>query len=89
MRASVAEKSHDTVNESPEGTTFNWDAKGTPVPMSGYRPTAKLEFDSTKLTAAKMTKLESILYGSTTAASSLPAPATILSELQSVVEPTT
>lgn len=84
LRASVAEKAHDTVNDSPEGKTFSWDAKGTPVPMAGYKPTAKLEFDSTKLSTARMTKLEDLLYGSATAAAALPSPATILAELQAV-----
>lgn len=64
LRASVAEKAHDTVNESPEAQTMSWDAKGTPVPVPGYKPTAKLEFDSTVLGSAKMAALEALLYGS-------------------------
>lgn len=84
LSASPTEKSHDTVNDSPDAQTFSWDAEGTPVPMTGYKPTAKLEFDSTKLGAAKMKALEDILYGSTTAASRLPTPNEILTALQAV-----
>lgn len=84
LSASPTEKSHDTVNDSPDAQTFSWDAEGTPVPMTGYKPTAKLEFDSTKLGEAKMKALEDILYGSTTAASRLPTPNEILTALQAV-----
>lgn len=84
VTASPTEKSHDTVNDSPDAQTFNWDGEGTPVPMTGYKPTAKLEFDSTKLGAAKMKALEDILYGSTTAASRLPSPDEILSAIKSI-----
>lgn len=84
LSASPTEKSHDTVNDSPDAQTFSWDAEGTPVPMAGYKPTAKLEFDSTKLGAAKMKALEDILYGSATAASRLPTPSEILTALQAV-----
>lgn len=84
LSASPTEKSHDTVNDSPDAQTFSWDAEGTPVPMTGYKPTAKLEFDSTKLGEKKMKALEDILYGSTTAASRLPTPNEILTALQTV-----
>ena len=72
------------MNDSPEANPWSWDAEGTPVPMTGYKPTAKLEFDSTKLGAAKMAALEDILYGSATAASRLPTPNEILTALQAV-----
>lgn len=86
MSASPSEKAHDTVNESPEAQTLSWDAEGTPVPVTGYKPTAKLEFDSTKLGAEKMRVLEDLLYGTTTAASKLPTPAEILTALQAVTK---
>lgn len=86
LRASVSEKAHDTVNESPEAGTFSWDANGTPVPMPGYKPTAKLEFDSTKLGAKKMAALEDILYGSASGAATLPSPSEILTKLQAVTD---
>lgn len=86
LSASPSEKSHDTVNDSPDTQTFSWDVEGTPVPMTGYKPTAKLEFDSTILGDAKMTALEALLYGSTTAAATLPSPNLILSTLQAVTD---
>lgn len=86
LSASPTEKSHDTVNDSPEANPWSWDAEGTPVPMTGYKPTAKLEFDSTKLTAAQMTALEDLLYGSSTAASKLPTPNEILTALKAATQ---
>lgn len=82
LLASPTEKSHDTVNDSPDAATFSWDAEGTPVPVPGYTPTAKLDFDSTKLGAAKMKVLEDLLYGTASKASSLPSPSEIIEALK-------
>lgn len=89
LTASPTEKSHDTVNDSPDAATFSWDMDGMPVPVTGYKSTAKLEFDSTKMTAAKMTKLKEILYGTTTAPAELPLPDELFTTLRAVTEPTT
>lgn len=84
LLASPTEKSHDTVNDNPEAATFSWDAKGTPVPITGMKPSAKLEFDSAKMGKAKMQKLEELLYGTTSVAASLPTPDEILTALKGV-----
>ncbi len=82
MSASPTEKSYDTVNESPEAATFSWDAEGTPVPVTNFKPTAKIEFDSTKFSAKQMTTLEDLLYGTTEKASSLPTPDEIITAMK-------
>lgn len=64
--ASPSEKSYATINDSPEAITFSWEFDTTPVPVTGYKPTATLVIDSTDLdTAGKaaLTALEAILYG--------------------------
>lgn len=61
--ASVSEKSHSTVNDSPEAEEMSWDCTTIPVPVTGYKPTAHLVIDSTKCPAAKLAQLEDILYG--------------------------
>jgi hypothetical protein len=61
--ASPSEKSHDSVNDSPEAMTFSWDLTTTPVEVPGFKPTASIEIDSTKTNAAKLAQLEEILYG--------------------------
>lgn len=64
--ASPSEKGYQTINESPEAITFSWELTTTPIPVKGYKPTASLEIDTTKLTEygkTKLTELENILYG--------------------------
>lgn len=74
LTVNPTEKSHDTINENPDIATFSWDASGTPVSVNGYKPSAKLEIDSTVVPEAKMKALEAILYGSETKAAYLPLP---------------
>ena len=76
--ASPSAKNYQTVNDSPEAITFSWEVSTTPVEVTGFKPTATLVVDSKKTTAAKLTALEDILYGTdgsgTTAAPRLPLP---------------
>lgn len=64
LSASPSEKPHDTVNDSLEVNPFTWNIEGNAVAVNGYKPTVKLEFDSTKLSPARMRALEDLLYGS-------------------------
>lgn len=43
---------------------FGWDLAGTPVAVSGYRPTAHISLDSTKMNSTLLADLENTLYGS-------------------------
>lgn len=65
--ASVSEKSHSTVNDSPEAEEMSWECTTIPVPVTGYKPTAHLVIDSTKCPAAKLAQLEEIIYGANAA----------------------
>lgn len=62
-KASPSEKSHNTVNESPETATFSWVVSTTPIAVPGYKVTATMEIDSTKTDPDKLAKIEEILYG--------------------------
>ena len=62
-KASPSEKSYQTINESPEAITFSWEVTTTPVPVTGFKPTAFLTVDSTKVDLTKLAALETILYG--------------------------
>lgn len=64
--ASPSEKAYATINDSPEAITFSWEVTTTPVSVSGFKPTANLTIDSTKVDPAKLAALEAILYGSDT-----------------------
>lgn len=72
--ASPSERSHETVNDSPDAETFSWDCDTTPVKVTGFKPTAHMELDSTKVPAAKMEKLLNILYGTANTEPYLPMP---------------
>lgn len=61
--ASPSEKSYATVNDSPEAITFSWEVSTTPVEVPGFKPTASVTIDSTKVKAAELAALEAILYG--------------------------
>ena len=73
-KAAPSERSHATVNDSPEALSFSWEISTTPVSVTGHKPTAYVEIDSTKVDAAKLTAFEKILFGSDTAAARLPLP---------------
>ena len=79
--ASPSERSYATINDSPEAITFSWEFTTTPVALAGHKPVSCLTIDSTKVDSTKLTALETILYGSTTAAARLPLPAEVISTL--------
>ena len=72
--ASPSEKAYATINDSPEAITFSWEVTTTPVNVTGHKPTAHLEIDSTKADKALLAALEEILYGSEGAEPRLPLP---------------
>ena len=73
-QASPSEKQYSTVNDSPEAITFSWEVNTTPVNVTGKKPTATLVIDSTKADKAKLTALETILYGAEATEPRLPLP---------------
>ena len=72
--ASPSEKAYATINDSPEAITFSWEVTTTPVPVTGFKPTASLVVDSTKVSTEQMAALEAVLYGSESAEARLPLP---------------
>lgn len=64
--ATPSERSYSTINESPEIVTFSWDLTTTGILVPGYKPTALVTIDSTKVLPADLTALETILYGDDT-----------------------
>jgi len=76
--AAPSEKAYATVNDSPEAITFSWEVTTTPVEVTGFKPTATLVIDSTKVEAEKMAAIEDILYGSASEEARLPLPDEVL-----------
>ena len=92
--ASPASKEHSSVNSDPSVDPMSWEFSCTPIEIEGYKPTAVLEIDSTKVGANKMAKIEEILYGKDPAASGgkdgvdprLPLPDEVVSIIKAVTE---
>lgn len=72
--ASPSEKAYATINDSPEAITFSWEFSTTPVNVDGFKPTANIVIDSTKVKAENLANLEKILYGDTDVEARLPLP---------------
>ena len=81
-QAAPSGKTYSTVNENPEAITFSWEVTTTPVPVEGFRPTATVVFDSTKLDAEKMAAVENALYGSGSVEATLPSIEELLALVQ-------
>lgn len=62
-KASPSERSYASVNDSPEALELSWECTTTPVAVTGHKPSAHIEIDSTKIDEGKLTKIEDILYG--------------------------
>lgn len=77
--ASPSEKTRDTINDSPDTTTFSWEFDTTPVNVTGHSATSKIEIDSTKADPTKLQQLEKKLFGDTSTEAELPLPDEVLS----------
>lgn len=72
--AAPSEKAYATINDAPEAITFSWEVSTTPVAIAGFKPSASLTIDSTKVDSVKLATLEGMLYGTTLEAAYLPLP---------------
>lgn len=72
--AAPSERAYTSVNDSPEAMTLSWELTTTPVAVTGHKPTAHLEINSTKVDPEKLAALEAILYGSESEEARLPLP---------------
>lgn len=72
--AAPTELAYNSINDSPEANTMSWELKTTPVAVDGFKPTARITIDSTKVKSENLKALEDILYGSESAEAKLPLP---------------
>lgn len=77
-------REYETVNADPTAIEFSWDFETLPeyVEKAGFKPTAYVAIDSTKVEPAKLKTLEDTLYGTDEAESELPS----INELIALVE---
>ena len=72
--AAPSEKGYATINDSPEAITFSWEVSTTPVDVPGFKPTAHIEIDSTKVKPEDLAKIKAKLWGSASEEATLPLP---------------
>lgn len=72
--AAPSEKSHGTINDSPEAGTMSYTISTTPVEVTGYKPTAQVTVDSTTTDPEALEDLLDILYGTENSDPRLPFP---------------
>ena len=80
--AAPSEKAYATVNDSPEAMALSWEVSTTATEVPGYKPSATMTFDSTKISAGKMKKIEDALYGTLAESSHLPLPSEFITLLE-------
>lgn len=81
--ASPSERNRQTVNDSPEAVSFSWECETTPVQVAGYKPTATMTINSTRVNKEKLALLEDALYGTDDTEPHLPMPDEVLAMLGS------
>lgn len=81
-KAAPSERSHTTVNDSPEPQNPSWTVSSTPIAVPGAKPSSVLTFNSTTTPAEKLKKIEDILYGTDEADARLPLPSEIIDLLK-------
>ena len=77
-QAQPSERGYASINDSPEAITLSWECTTTPVAVPGFKPTACVVIDSTKVDADKLAAFEAILYGSEEAEPRLPLPEEVM-----------
>ena len=81
---SPSERAYQTINDSPDAITFSWEFTTTPIPVTGFKPTAIITIDSTAIASAKLTAIESKLYGTENADPELPLPSYLITLMSTI-----
>jgi hypothetical protein len=83
LTAKPTERGYKTINDSPEANALSWDFTSVPVVAGGiYKPVSLAVVDSTLVAGAKLTALETIIYGTTPATTArMPLPAELITLL--------
>lgn len=67
-------KSFGTIGDSINPVEFSWDIQAVPVRVPGYRSTAHVIIDTQHMDAARISQIETILYGNPVITPSMPLP---------------
>jgi len=61
--ASPSERAYNTVNDTPDAITFNWNVTTVPELCTDFKPVASIIIDSTLADETDLAALEAMLYG--------------------------
>jgi len=73
LNAVPANVNYKTIGNSPEAIEFSWNLTAIPEQLPGFRPTAHLIFDSTKMDIDLLNTIEDVLYGTDVTEATLPS----------------
>lgn len=73
LRAIPDASSFVSMSDAVTPTPFTWTLRGTPVVVSGFRPTAHVSIDSTRVEPAALAEIEEMLYGTPETTPTLPS----------------
>lgn len=79
--AAPASKAYKSINKTPDGITFSWNVTTTPEIIEGFKPSANIVIDSTKVDPTKLESLIGTLYGTAEAEPNLPLPSAVIALL--------
>jgi hypothetical protein len=71
--ATPSDIDHASISDSFDPIEFEWSVTSRPQTVGGYKPVSHLIIDSTKIEAALLTQIETLLYGSSTSFGRLPS----------------
>jgi hypothetical protein len=74
---------NETAADTPKVRTYSWNFVTNPVDVPGYRPTAHVVFDTTKIDSTVIASLEDILYGNNASDPRMPAASELITLLGS------
>jgi hypothetical protein len=72
LTAVPAQKTYQTISDSPEAVEFEWQITAIPEEVGYYRPTAHVIFDSRRLDPFLLADVEAVLYGDEEREATLP-----------------
>lgn len=90
-KASPSDRSYATINDSPEAITFSWELTTTKQEVTGYKKTALITIDTTKLkpgtdntgkTNTQYLALKELVQGSASGNPTLPKPDVVLEMME-------
>jgi len=71
-------REYATINDSPSGVQFSWDFSTTPIPIPGFKPSAKITLDQTKCDKKAWDAINDMCFGTDSEEAKLPLPQDVI-----------